>query len=402
MANREKEEGDNTLTSLIEYITDEDSRKIDLSMTLEVADRINSSKQECREAAQAITKVLGCGNGVVTKNTIDLLESLIKNCNQRFQYEMCNKKFVEVVLKLLKKKRGKAGGFWGKIISDSDENLPYIEKKLVYLVQLWADTFMMHEDEFKPIIECYRLLRKEGVPFPARDPNEKFMINFQGITSPVYLVLENTTSPTATGTTEPESNSKISKSASKKKEKEKPKEQPKSTDKLDDEVYYASHEGTDISEDEVLILKGSMSVLKEIADNSVHPSDMKSEIAKEILGDLVEVQKKLTRIIKHEKLTRSTQRRVLFELDYEINESIASYKSKYTYLKEQLKLGNKVTNSSAKDVLGSANKSGSNSKNEQKESTQKTKTLTPQRQRQHNQIRQKRQSLWKKKNLPVK
>mgnify|MGYP007016670536 CR=1 FL=1 len=62
---------------------------------------------------------------------------------------------------------------------------------------------MMHEDEFKPIQETYRLLRKEGVltlylfffwkkkslagvKFPPRDPNEKFMIKFKGITSPVF------------------------------------------------------------------------------------------------------------------------------------------------------------------------------------------------------------------------
>lgn len=37
-----------------------------------------------------------------------------------------------------------------------------IEDKVLYLIQLWADTFMMHEDEFKPVQETYRLLRKEG------------------------------------------------------------------------------------------------------------------------------------------------------------------------------------------------------------------------------------------------
>lgn len=30
------------------------------------------------------------------------------------------------------------------------------------MIQLWADTFMMHEDEFPHIMATYKLLRKEG------------------------------------------------------------------------------------------------------------------------------------------------------------------------------------------------------------------------------------------------
>ena len=30
-------------------------------------------------------------------------------------------------------------------------------------MQLWADTFMMHEDEFPNIMATYRQLRKEGM-----------------------------------------------------------------------------------------------------------------------------------------------------------------------------------------------------------------------------------------------
>lgn len=37
-----------------------------------------------------------------------------------------------------------------------------VEDKILYLIQLWADTFMMHQEEFKNIHEAYRILRKEG------------------------------------------------------------------------------------------------------------------------------------------------------------------------------------------------------------------------------------------------
>jgi len=39
-------------------------------------------------------------------------------------------------------------------------------------------------------MESYRKLRKEKIEFPKRDPTEKFMINFEGTKSPVYLAME--------------------------------------------------------------------------------------------------------------------------------------------------------------------------------------------------------------------
>ena len=65
-----------------------------------------------------------------------------------------------------------------------------IEDKLLYLIQLWYDTFMMHEDEFKEVISLYKQLRKEGVMFPPRDSSEKFMIQFKGTQSPIFQTIE--------------------------------------------------------------------------------------------------------------------------------------------------------------------------------------------------------------------
>jgi hypothetical protein len=50
---------------------------------------------------------------------------------------------------------------------------------------------MMHEDEFKEIMEAYRQLRKEGIKFPEREKNEKYMIQFKGQQSPIFEYLEN-------------------------------------------------------------------------------------------------------------------------------------------------------------------------------------------------------------------
>ena len=53
---------------------------------------------------------------------------------------------------------------------------------------------MMHEDEFSNLMANYKELRKEGIKFPARDPNEKFMICFKGAKSPIFDVIEDVSS----------------------------------------------------------------------------------------------------------------------------------------------------------------------------------------------------------------
>mmetsp|Transcript_10345 Transcript_10345/g.10300 ORF Transcript_10345/g.10300 Transcript_10345/m.10300 type:complete len:371 (+) Transcript_10345:411-1523(+) len=45
---------------------------------------------------------------------------------------------------------------------------------------------MMHEDTYPAFMKIYRELRKEGLKFPTRDPNERFMIKFEGDPSPAF------------------------------------------------------------------------------------------------------------------------------------------------------------------------------------------------------------------------
>lgn len=65
-----------------------------------------------------------------------------------------------------------------------------IEDRLLFLIQLWFDTFMCHEDEFKEIVMVYKQLRKDGVVFPMRDPKNQFLIDFKGKKSPIFETIE--------------------------------------------------------------------------------------------------------------------------------------------------------------------------------------------------------------------
>ena len=67
------------------------------------------------------------------------------------------------------------------------------DAKALYLIQLWADTFMMYQDKFAGVHEWYKQLRLEGVKFPDRDPNERLMMeNLKGIESPMFDFIEQT------------------------------------------------------------------------------------------------------------------------------------------------------------------------------------------------------------------
>ena len=65
-----------------------------------------------------------------------------------------------------------------------------VEEHVLSLIQLWADTFMMYEDRFPGFQHTYRLLRKEGVAFPARDPNERILMSSLGVDSPMFDYVE--------------------------------------------------------------------------------------------------------------------------------------------------------------------------------------------------------------------
>ena len=71
---------------------------------------------------------------------------------------------------------------------------------MLSLIQLWADTFMMYEDKFPGFQIIYRQLRKEGVQFPARDPNERILMSSLGVDSPMFDYVEQINGrPTPTG-----------------------------------------------------------------------------------------------------------------------------------------------------------------------------------------------------------
>lgn len=55
---------------------------------------------------------------------------------------------------------------------------------------MWADTFMMKEDQFPGFLVIYRQLRKEGVTFPTRDSNLRMLMENMCSDSPMFDFVE--------------------------------------------------------------------------------------------------------------------------------------------------------------------------------------------------------------------
>jgi len=327
------------IATLIEFTVSEDNERVDLEACLEVSDRANATKAECLEAIRCITKCLGKSSVKVVLNTLQLLETMCKNCNMRFLYELNNKKLVEALLKFLQRRRDRSK-YGTKAPKSSNPLKTDAEDKILYLIQLWADTFMMHQAEFRNIHDAYRNLRKDGVLFPERDPNQKFMINFQGQVSPVFLAMENNVTVPSNNQGGPMSDLKKSTNYYKPKTTEYKHEYTSKVqntlyDENDEDYDYSAYDGIQITAEEVRILEESIGILKEIERNATKPADMKGEIAKEILSDLVHVHKRLKRFIKSERFASPSQKNEAIKLNQLLSSCLSSYKTKYYKLKDE-------------------------------------------------------------------
>lgn len=188
MRQQQQEQPQFTMEELIESIVNLPEDKFDISLTLEIADRANNNYKELREGIQCLMLHFQNSDSTIILQAVRVLEIFVKNCNERFHREVSNKDFQNQLMKLLKFRRKKANIF--EKMTCKEKNWNQIEDKVLYIIQLWADTFMMHEDEFPYIMQNYKELRKEGLKFPPRDTTEKFMIQFKGQKSPLFDVLE--------------------------------------------------------------------------------------------------------------------------------------------------------------------------------------------------------------------
>lgn len=252
----------------------------------------------------------------------------------KFHYELLNKNFTETSLKILAKVRGvalpqrrKVKALFHPLVSNSSLQQD-IEDKLLYLIQLWYDTFMMHEDEFKEVITLYKQLRKEGVVFPPRDPNEKFMIQFKGKVSPIFQTIEENKVYE-----EPQKQFKMSghklgtkdfisasyggggssgvSSSSQNQNKPKYIGQNYEARAVEErrEIEEEIDDATEITAEEIIIIRESCLLLDDIMTNAQHLNELRGEVAMEVIENHEVSLKKLKKLFNTTKNFESEEER---------------------------------------------------------------------------------------------
>ena len=156
-----------SMAQLIQNATFEKREQFDDFLSLEITDRIKVNKEEAKICCTELLKVFKQKNLQRLKWSVELLDIISKNGTEFFLMIIARTElFHEEFLLILKSKRGKTG-LKDKVLSkQKKQTLDEVQEKLLALIQLWADTFIMHEDKFPLFQKTYRLLRKEGVKFP--------------------------------------------------------------------------------------------------------------------------------------------------------------------------------------------------------------------------------------------
>ena len=124
---------------------------------LELSDRIKETPQSCAELAKEILRLSSSDNSIVLQQLVQVIEFCSKNGNVMFLKALSTRVFEQPFLKMLMIKRGKMNKVKLKLMKQQVRmRREQTENQLLALVQMWADTFMMKEDDFPSFLAIYR------------------------------------------------------------------------------------------------------------------------------------------------------------------------------------------------------------------------------------------------------
>ena len=168
--------------------------KFDANNVSMLAQRLKDDDDLSREAVTKFSAVFKSEKVQKQYYSLLMLEILSKHGSLQFHQYLAEDKFIIQFAKCFKLCRGKKGIFTRFESNKTREMRQNVEHHALYLLQLWADTFMMHQETYPGFQKLYRQLKVEGVKFPDRDTNERTMMdNLDGIDSPMFEFMEQMT-----------------------------------------------------------------------------------------------------------------------------------------------------------------------------------------------------------------
>jgi len=326
-----------TIDQFILTVTNEDVETPNIEYQMEIASRFKENRKDLVIGMKVLEIIMKKGKMKEKYHCLCLIEIISKNSSIKVHEELCKKKLIDTFMTLLKKRRGKAGIL--SIKSRKAKDRYYKEKseeKCLYLIQLWADTFMMYQDKFKGVHDAYRQLRMESVEFPERDPNERMMMeNLKGIDSPMFDFVEQ-----ISGKERPKDLEEISKEN----------EDPQYVDVIPDDGIEPEVQAFDPNEDfskytmdsydrtEFEVAKSTLMILEDMSNNAEYITDLRTDIVHDIYTTCRVSRARIAKIIEVRSFANKLNdlESLLEVLDF-IDKKIELFRSKYQKLKEKEK-----------------------------------------------------------------
>ncbi|KAK3914933.1 TOM1-like protein 2 [Frankliniella fusca] len=137
----------------IEQATDASLASENWALNMEICDLINTTEEGPKDAIKAIRKRLqqnAARNYTVVMYTLTVLETCVKNCGKRFHIHVCNKEFVQDLVKL---------------IGPKNDPPTAVQEKVLSLIQSWADAFR-NQPDLLGVVQVYSDLKLKGIEFP--------------------------------------------------------------------------------------------------------------------------------------------------------------------------------------------------------------------------------------------
>ncbi|XP_074564816.1 TOM1-like protein 6 [Curcuma longa] len=126
----------------------------DWTMNMDICDTVNNDQWQAKEVLKAIKKRLQNKNPKVQFLALTLLETLVKNCGEYVHFQVAERKILEEMIKIVKKK------------TDMQ-----VRDKILVLLDSWQEAFGGPSGKYPQYYWAYIELKRSGIAFPQRSAN---------------------------------------------------------------------------------------------------------------------------------------------------------------------------------------------------------------------------------------
>ncbi|XP_042462278.1 TOM1-like protein 6 isoform X1 [Zingiber officinale] len=123
----------------------------DWTMNMDICDTINNDQWQAKEVLKAIKKRLQNKNPKVQFLALTLLETMVKNCGEYVHFQVAERKILEEMIKIVKKK------------TDMQ-----VRDKILVLLDSWQEAFGGPGGKYPQYYLAYIELKRSGIAFPQR------------------------------------------------------------------------------------------------------------------------------------------------------------------------------------------------------------------------------------------